>query len=249
VRPAAIAMAAARMELAATVRRPGVLAAIAALAAFPALTYHHLFSASTPAQVVATQAYYLNTFAPVAIGVTFADRYLRDATLGVREVLDALPASAAARMWGRFAGLVIAGALPVLAVWAVQVVHIALVLHRGAVFGAAAASFAAGILPGLVMVCGLSLIGPVIMGLPLFRVLFVCYWFWGNLVPSQLFPSPSETWVTPIGGVALTGLFHPPLGYHYAAAAAAASISIVLAIGVALVATLQYLDHRRRATA
>ncbi len=249
MRPCSVAAATARMEIAANLRRPGLLAAIAALAAFPALTYHHLFSGSTAAQVVGVQTYFLNTFAPVGVGVAFADRYLREGTLGVREVLDALPAPAAARIWGRFAGLVTAGALPILSVWAVQAAHIALVLHTGTVLPLAAASFAAGVLPGLVAVCGLCLIGPVITGLPLFRVLFVCYWFWGNLVPAQLFPSPSATWVTPIGGVTLTGLFHAPIGYRDVAADAVASICILLALGVALVAALQYLDHRRRATA
>jgi ABC-2 type transport system permease protein len=244
-----VAAATARMEIAALARRPGTAAAIAVLAAFPLLTYHHLFT-GTAAQVVARQAYYLNTFAPVAVGVSFADRFVRERTLGVAEVLEALPVSATARLLGRFAGLVVAAAMPMLVVWAVAAARIAGVTHQATVFGLAAAAFAAGVLPGLVTVCGLCLAGPQVTGLPLFRVLFVCYWFWGNLIPGQLFPSPSGTWMTPIGGIALTGLFHADLGYGQVRAVdAAASICILLASGATLLCALQYLDTRRRTAA
>jgi ABC-2 type transport system permease protein len=244
-----IAIAAARAEASAAWRRPGALAAIAALAAFPLLTYHHLFDGSL-AKVVIQQTYYMNTFAPVAVGVIFADRFVRDRQLGVREVLDTLPTSAAARLWGRFAGVIAAGALPVLAVWLVQALHIALVTHRAAALGLAAASFSVGVLPGLVAVCGLCLAGPALLGLPLFRVLFVCYWFWGNLIPSQLFPSPSETWATPIGGISLSGIFHIDFGIGRAAAVdGIGSVTVLVIAGLVLVSALQFSERRRRATA
>jgi hypothetical protein len=244
-----VALAAAHAEVSAAWRRPGAVTAIAALAAFPFLTYHHLFDGSLT-KIVTQQTYFMNTFAPVAVGVIFADRFVRDRLLGVREILDALPTSPAARIWGRFAGVIAAGALPMLAVWLVQAVHIALVTHRAAALGLAVASFAVGVLPGLVTVCGLSLIGPVLLGLPLFRVLFVCYWFWGNLIPSQLFPSPSETWATPIGGIALSGIFHVDFGDgRQAAIDGIGSVSVLVIAGLALVAALQYQERRRRATA
>ncbi len=244
-----VALAAARAEASAAWCRPGAVAAIAALAAFPFLTYHHLFDGSL-AKVVIQQTYYLNTFAPVAVGVIFADRFVRDRQLGVREILDAVPTSAAARLWGRFAGVIAAGALPMLVVWLVQASHIAVVTHRGAALGLAVASFAVGVLPGLITVCGLCLAGPVLLGLPLFRVLFVCYWFWGNLIPSQLFPSPSETWATPIGGIALSGVFHVDFGDgRVAAVDGIGSVSFLVIAGLVLVSVLQYSERRRRATA
>ena len=244
-----VALAAARVEAAAAWRRPGVVTAIAALAAFPFLTYHHLFDGSL-AKVVIQQTYYMNTFAPVAVGVIFADRFVRDRVLGVRDVLDALPASPGARVWGRFAGVIAAGALPMLIVWLAQAVHIAVVTHRAAALGLAVASFAVGVLPGLVTVCGLCLAGPMLLGLPLFRVLFVCYWFWGNLIPSQLFPSPSQTWATPIGGIALSGVFHVDFGDgRMATVDGIGSVSVLVLAGLTLVATVQYQEYRRRATA
>lgn len=244
-----IALAAARAEVSAVWRRPGTAAAIAALAAFPLLTYHHLFDGSL-AKVVSQQTYFMNTFAPVAVGVIFADRFVRDRLLGVREILDTLPTSPAARIWGRFAGVIAAGALPMFAVWLAQAVHIALVTHRAAALGLAMASFVVGVLPGLAAVCGLCLAGPGLLGLPLFRVLFVCYWFWGNVVPSQLFPSPSGTWATPIGGIALSGVFRVDFGYgRIAAVDGIGSVSVLVIAGLALVAALQYQEYRRRATA
>src|SRR5947209_6269502 len=180
-----IVWATAHVEMLALLRRPGVVAVIAALAAFPLLTYHHLFDGSTT-QIVVAQTYYLNTFAPVGIGVALADRFVRDRTLGVQEVLDAVPVGVATRVWGRFAGLVTGAAVPVLAVWLAEAARIAVLRHDPGALGLAVATFAAGSLPGLVLVCALSLIGPALVGVALFRVLFVVYWFWGNLVPAQL---------------------------------------------------------------
>lgn len=244
-----IAVATARVEMAALLRRPGVLAVIAALAAFPLLTYHHLFDGATN-QIVAAQMYYLNTFAPVGIGVALADRFVRDRTLGVREVLDALPVGVAARVWGRFIGLVAGAAVPVLVVWLAQGGHIAVARHDPGVLALALVAFAAGVLPGLVLVCALSMIGPALLGVPLFRVVFVVYWFWGNLVPTQLAPSPSATWFTPIGGITLSAIFHANLGYQPVTIGdGVGSVTVLALAGVGLVTALHYLEHRRRSTA
>lgn len=244
-----VAAATARVEIVALLRRPGLLAVIAGLAAFPLLTYHHLFDGSTT-QIVAAQLYYLNTFTPVGIGVALADRFVRDHTLGVREVLDALPVGVAARVWGRFAGLVAGAAVPLLAVWLVEAVRIAVMRHDAGAIGLALAAFAAGVLPGLVLVCGLCLAGPALLGVPLFRVVFVIYWFWGNLVPTQIAPSPSASWFTPIGGITLSAIFRADLGYQTLSAVdGVGSITVLTAAGLALVATLQCLEHRRQSTA
>ena len=197
-----------------------------------------------------TQTYFMNTFAPVAIGVVLADRFVRDRLLGVQEVLDALPAGPASRLWGRFLGLLSVAAIPVLAVVLVAAVHIAVVRHDPGALPLALASFAAGIVPGLVVVCALSLIGPAVLGVALFRVVFVVYWFWGNLVPAQLVPSPSGTWFTPIGGVTLSAVFHANLGYQpLTAVDGVAAITVLTVTGAALVVALHYLERRRRAAA
>ncbi|MFC0435103.1 hypothetical protein [Kutzneria buriramensis] len=244
-----IAAATARVELVALLRRPGVVAVIVALAAFPLLTYHHLYDGSTT-QIVVAQTYFMNTFAPVAIGVVLADRFVRDRLLGVQEVLDALPVGIAPRLWGRFLGLVVGSALPVLAVWLVAAAHIAVIRHDSNALLLAAASFAGGVLPGLVVVCALSLLGPAVLGIALFRVVFVVYWFWGNLVPTQLMPSPSATWFTPIGGITLSAVFHADLGYpSLTVADGVASITVLTVTGAVLVVALQYLERRRRTAA
>jgi hypothetical protein len=85
---------------------------------------------------------------------------------------------------------------------------------------------------------------------PLFRVVFVIYWFWGNLVPTQLAPSPSATWFTPIGGITLSAIFHADLGYQRLSESdGVGSVTVLTLAGVAVVAVLHYLEHRRRATA
>ena len=55
-----------------------------------------------------------------------------------------------------------------------------------------------------------SLVVPLIMPAPLFRVLFVGYWLWGNVVPPDMMPTLSGSLLHPIGGYPLDALldFH-----------------------------------------
>ncbi len=55
--------------------------------------------------------------------------------------------------------------------------------------------------------CSLAL--PRVLGVPAYQVLFVAYWFWGNLLnPRNGIPTVSTTLFTPVGGYIASGLFH-----------------------------------------
>jgi hypothetical protein len=48
-----------------------------------------------------------------------------------------------------------------------------------------------------------------ILWVPLYQILFVGYWFWGNLLPDVGIPTLSTTILTPVGGYMCTGFFNP----------------------------------------
>jgi ABC-2 type transport system permease protein len=65
--------------------------------------------------------------------------------------------------------------------------------------GWAVLAFTVVLLPGLAFVTGFALVGPLVLSAPLFRVLFVGYWFWGNMLSPDFLPSLTGTLLTPIG--------------------------------------------------
>jgi ABC-2 type transport system permease protein len=59
-------------------------------------------------------------------------------------------------------------------------------------------------------VAAFALTVPLIMPAPLFRVIFVGYWIWGNVVPPDTMPTLANTLVHPLGGYPLDAL----LSFH-----------------------------------
>jgi hypothetical protein len=150
-------------------------------------------------QVMGLWAVTFGILLPIAAGMVLADRGVRDRRLQVEPLLESLPTGYTARLTGKYLGAVAATALPPL---------LALVcsgafetLRRGdpAALGWALVAFALVTLPGLVFLGGFALTCPRLLSAPLFRVLFLGYWFWGNLTYPPLLPSLSGTPLTPVG--------------------------------------------------
>lgn len=208
-------------------------------------------------EVMGTWALAINLIAPVVIGTVLADRLVRDRRLGVEEVLAATPTSSGIRLWGKYLGAVSAGLLPI----AVALVIIAgyEAARRGdiAAFGWAVLAFGAVNVPGIVFVAAFALLIPVAISAPLFRVLFVGYWFWGNLLDPDLLPGPTGSVLTPLGDYAAAGLFGadrlwaswpgivPILRPSINATSAAASIVLLVGTAVAVLFAGQALLQRR----
>lgn len=208
------------------------------------------------AAAVGQQALNLNTLAPVAVGVLLADRVIRDRRLRVDELLDSLPAPHGPRLWGKYLGVVGATALPLLLAWTVAIGQLLVLRHDAAVIPLAIGAFAAIVVPGILIVAAGALAFALWLGAPLFRVLFVGYWFWGNAIPTQAIPTLAETWLTPIGGNAAIGLFGARglFGTRLAEfapgrLAATASITLLLGAAALIVVALHASQERRRATA
>jgi ABC-2 type transport system permease protein len=142
----------------------------------------------------------------IGFGCLLADRLVRDDRLRVAAILDATPAPPGARLLGKYLGAAAATAIPVLAVYLGFAVAYA--VHSGgpAALGWALAACGVVFLPGLLFVAAVALAVPLVMPAPLFRVLFVGYWLWGNLAGPEMMPTLAGTLIHPLGGYPLVAL-------------------------------------------
>lgn len=148
----------------------------------------------------------LNALLPIGYGCLLADRLIRDDRLRVASILDATPARQGPRLLGKYLGTATATAIPIVLIYAILAVAFA--VHSGAVaaLGWALATFGLVIVPALLFVAAFALAVPLVMPAPLFRVLFVGYWLWGNLVEPDLMPTLSHSVIQPIGGYPINAL-------------------------------------------
>jgi ABC-type Na+ efflux pump permease subunit len=180
---------------------------------------------------------------PVGFGVLLADRYPRDRRLRVGELLRSAPASDTVRLCGKFLGAAAATLVPVALVYLVGLAW--LVATYGDFVATALLALPAFVLvnlPGLLFVGAFSIACPIVLPVPLYQFLFVGYWFWGNILSPGDVPTLTDTWLTPIGGVAQVAFFPATLHRaeaHWSTVDGAASIALLLLLaGAALVAGL-----------
>ncbi|EXG79186.1 hypothetical protein [Cryptosporangium arvum] len=142
----------------------------------------------------------------IGFGCLLADRLVRDDRLRVASILDATPAEPRARLLGKYLRAGAATAVPILVAYLGFAIAYAADSGGAGAIGWALVAFAVVFVPGLLFVAALALAGPLVVPAPLFRVLFVGYWLWGNVVPPDTMPTLSGTLVHPLGGYALTAL-------------------------------------------
>ncbi|MDQ7904394.1 hypothetical protein RB614_07640 [Phytohabitans sp. ZYX-F-186] len=152
-------------------------------------------------------AFLVNLILPVVYGCFLADRLVRDDKLGVAPILDATPASTAGRLSGKYLGSCAAAAVPLAIIYFGFAVLYAATAGHPVALAWAAALFAVVILPAVLFVGAFALVVPLLIPAPLFRVLFVGYWFWGNSIHPTLMPTLSQSLISPIGPYPLQELF------------------------------------------
>lgn len=198
-----------------------------------------------PAREVMTRwAFLFSVILPIAFGMALVDRLLRDGRLHTAELVESLPPGPAGQLTGRYLGSVTATGWPILLTLLIAAGYET--VRRGdlAMIGWGFAAFAAVLAPGLVFVAGYALACPLILTAPLFRVLFVGYWFWGNLFLPATLPTLTGSLLTPMGSYAASWLLGetvlqagipgplPFLRPEPTAAAAAASIVLLIVAGL-----------------
>jgi ABC-2 type transport system permease protein len=199
----------------------------------------------------------VNLFIPPALGILLADRLCRDRRLHIDELLNTTLGSIGARLLGKYLGSLLATLVPMLLIYSIGIGYIS--YHWQAIQGwwavlrtlpDALALFLAVIVPGVLFIAAFSLAVPVLLWLPLYQFLFVCYWFWGNAFdPGKGLPTLSNTILTPLGGYMLAGFFGQDSGlivHHATVVQGVESLLLLLAIAACvLIALWRYLLWRQ----
>jgi ABC-type transport system involved in multi-copper enzyme maturation permease subunit len=198
-------------------------------------------------------------FLPLTYGVLMSDRVPRERGLHMLEVLRSLPAGVGLRVWGKFLGAGLATALPLFLGYLAVAAFWALLFGASpGLIGAEALVFLGVTLPGLLFVAGWTLLSTELLPAPVFSVLFVGYWFWGNFMSPRKMPTLSCTLLTPAGGWAAKGLFHTAGGwagscdarFHQLSAAQGwLGIAVLLVGGLGAVVVAQVIAELRAARA
>ena len=146
----------------------------------------------------------------IGYGCLLADRLIRDDRLRVAAILDATPSRPGARLVGKYIGAGAATAVPIFVAYFGFATAYAVGTGAPHALGWALATSAVVIVPGLLFVAAFALAVPLVMPAPLFRVMFVGYWLWGNAVAPDMMPTLARTLVHPLGGYPLDALldFH-----------------------------------------
>lgn len=145
---------------------------------------------------------------PVGFGCLVADRLVRDDRLGVRSLLDATPGGLGTRLVGKYLGSCAATAIPIVGCYLLLIGAYSIRHGNIAAFGHAGLLIVAVMVPALLFVGAFALLCPLVMPTPLFRVLFVGYWFWTTTIYPSLLPTLNGTLFTPVNGYLLRELFH-----------------------------------------
>ncbi|WP_214318230.1 hypothetical protein [Nonomuraea sediminis] len=164
---------------------------------------------AVPRHAMVVAASIVMALLPIVYGCLLADRPQRARVLRVEPVLAATPSGATARLVGRYLGTCAATAVPIAVAYFGRALLYAVVKGEPAALGWAVVIFLAAVLPGLVFVGALVYAGTLLIPPMLFRVLFVAYWFWGNLIPPDLMPTLSHTIFSATGEYARDGLLAP----------------------------------------
>jgi hypothetical protein len=217
----------------------------------------HLPPGTPIRQVMGSWMIGFNLLVGVGVGTLLADRLVRDRKLGVAGLLDGLPAGQGTRLWGKYLGTLAASAAPIVVAMLSAGGYEA--AHRGtpAAIGWALVAFAGIALPGLAFVAAFALLVPMALSAPLFRVLFIGYWFWGNALNPDLLPTINGSLLTPVGGYASAGLFGSdrvsaswpgPLQFlrpHLGAGAGLAEIALLVGVAILVLLVGQWCLARR----
>ncbi|MER6171180.1 hypothetical protein [Streptosporangium sp. NPDC001681] len=163
-----------------------------------------------PTTAMIVSADLLMTLLPIVYGCLLADRLVRDRRLGVVGVLDATPTGHTTRLIGKYLGTCAATAVPFALAYFGRAVVYAIVKGEPSALGWAVVVFVTTIVPALLFVGALGLAGPLLMPPMLFQVLFVVYWYWGNLIPPSMMPTLADTLLSPNSQYVAYGL----LGYR-----------------------------------
>lgn len=205
-----------RHEFNMSMRRPGMWIAYGLVLLFYSITVMYpvpeekvtILTDKQIWQYAGQMAFTFNLFLPVMVGILSADRLQRDFRMGVRELQESTPLQFAEYILGKYFGVLIASLTPVLIwLWLITGLFIAFGNAPIEFFFTMTLAFIVIMVPAFAFVTAFSLACPLIMPLRVYQILFTGYWFWGNYINPEMFPTLNGTLLTPSGMFAYQGFF------------------------------------------
>lgn len=205
-----------RREFNMSIRRPGFWIAYSLLGLFYAVS---VFAPSTdgssdviqPEQIWSEAGHIVfmfNIFIPLLAGILTADRMQRDFRTGVRELQRSTPLPTSVYVLAKYLGVLASVLTPIfLLVLLVGVLLVVKGLAPVRFLWPLLLAFLSIAVPAHAFVVAFSLACPLVMPLRVYQVLFTGYWFWGNLLSPQAFPTISDTLLNAVGQYPLQAYF------------------------------------------
>jgi hypothetical protein len=188
-----------------------------------------------------------NMFMPIVGGIMAADRMQRDFRLGVRELQNSTPLRIPAYILAKYVG-VLASVLTPMLLWVLAMGFLSVGFGRAPVsfIGIMLVAFLGMGVPAYAFVVAFSLACPLIMPLRVYQVLFTGYWFWGNYLNPDFFPTLAGTLLTPNGRYVMDGFLggFPPqsVGGMKSLYTSTEAVLNLLVLGACIVGVLSALD-------
>lgn len=252
----------ARHEFSMSIRRPGMWIAYGLLFLFYSATLL-LPSTDGSADAIAAGeiwseagrlAFTYNLFMPLLAGILAADRMQRDYRTNVRELQCSTPLPVSVYILAKYTG-VLASALSPALFLVLLVGFLATIFGIAPLgfFGALLVAFVVIVAPAHAFVIAFSLACPLLMPVRVFQVLFTGYWFWGNFLSPEAFPTISGTVLNAAGMYSLQAFFGVHFGppgeadYGFTQPEAALNLLVLAACIAAVIFTLnRYLRWQER---
>ena len=242
-----------RHEFNMSLRRPGMWIAYGLLFLFYSVTVMYpvpeekvtILTDKQIWQYAGQMAFTFNLFLPVAVGILSADRLQRDFRQGVRELQESTPLSPLTSALRKYFGVLMTSLVPVLVwLWLITGLFIAFGNAPIEFLYTMTLAFFAIMVPAFAFVIAFSLACPLIMPLRVYQILFTGYWFWGNYINADMFPTLNGTLLTVSGMYAYQGYF---LGFINAAepltySASDATLNL-LVLGLCIAAVMAVLNY------
>jgi ABC-2 type transport system permease protein len=210
-----------RHEFSMSIRRPGLWIAYTIVCGFFSISLFvpgssdqtDIYYAGNSPWVAAGETVYLfNMLMPLIGGILAADRLQRDLRLGLRELQNSTPLGSTTYILGKYFGVLLSTLLPMLAWLLLSGVYtVATGMTTSAILVGILVAFLAIVVPSFAFVVAFSLACPLVMPLRVYQVLFTGYWFWGNFLNHEVFPTVSGTLLNASGIYASQGFFRGSL--------------------------------------
>jgi hypothetical protein len=206
-----------RHEFNMSIRRPTLWIGYGLLFVFYAVVFfapdiYDIYTENSSAAIwryAAQDVFMFNMFMALLSGILASDRMQRDTRLHLRELQESAPLSHSAYILSKYIGVLLSVSLPML-LWVIfynSVITIGMGIAPLAMLPASLVTYATIALPSQAFVVAFSLACPMFMPVRVYQILFTGYWFWGNYLTPQAFPTISDTILSACGKYAMEGFF------------------------------------------